>query len=210
MPIKSNSKLSRNSTDGASTSKCTHTAIKYGNDHGNLTFGKIHKKGDVTSACMLQGKDGRHQFSMDEDGARPGWTTLTSPGAIQFKCGMDLEEEQEGIFFNAENGDIDIIATNGKIRLQANDIELTTIGGGTESGHIKLKASESITMDAKKINATAVNLLNLSTPNILKLVANGRMKFISSTILAATDGCKVKDSKYNTQYHHKQEFSLAS
>ena len=67
---------------------------------------------------MLQGKDGRHQFSMDGDG-KSRWTTLTSPGAIQFKCGMDLEEEQEGIFFNAENGDIDIIATNGKIRLQA-------------------------------------------------------------------------------------------
>ena len=113
---------------------------------------------------MLQAKDGRHQFSMDNDGERPGWTTLTSPGAIQVKSGMDLEEEQVGIFFNAENGDIDIIATNGKIRMQANDIELVSIGSGTDSGHIKMTASESITMDAKKINATAKNLLRLSSP----------------------------------------------
>ena len=100
---------------------------------------------------MLQAKDGRHG-SMDNDGGpRTGWTTLTSPGAIQFKCGMDLEEEQEGIFFNAENGDSDIIATNGKIRLQANDIELVALGTGTDSGHVKVTASESITLDSRRL-----------------------------------------------------------
>ena len=64
---------------------------------------------------------------------------------------MDLKEEQEGIFFNAENGDIDIIATNGKIRLQANDIELTTLGTGTDSGHIKMTASESIQWKQRRL-----------------------------------------------------------
>ena len=205
MSSRSSSKLSRN---GQRTSKSNYTAVQYGNDHGQVSFGKVHKDGGTTSACMIQGKDGRHQFSMDEDGERPGWTTLTSPGAIQFKCGMDLKEEQEGIFFNAENGDIDIIATNGKIRMQANDIELVSIGGGTDSGHIKMTASESITMDAKKINATAKNLLRLSSPAICELIANGRLKFISSVITTATDGCKLKDSKYNHQYHHNKEFSL--
>tara|TARA_A200000113_G_scaffold226004_1_gene249397 strand:+ start:15404 stop:16030 length:627 start_codon:yes stop_codon:yes gene_type:complete len=206
MTKRSNSKLSRNGQ--ISRSKGNFTAIQYGNDHGQLLFGKVHKDGGTTSGVMLQSKDGRHQFSMDEDGDRPGCTSLTSPGAIQFKCGMDLKEEQEGIFFNAENGDIDIIATNGKIRMQANDIELVSIGGGTDSGHIKMTASESITMDAKKINATAKNLLRLSSPAICELIANGRLKFISSVITTATDGCKLKDSKYNHQYHHNKEFSL--
>ena len=205
MSTKSSSKLSRN---GQRTSKANYTAINYGNDHGQLSFGKIHKDGGTTSGVMLQAKEGRHQFSMDNDGQRPGWTSLTSPGAVQVKCGMDLEEEQVGICFNAENGDIDIIATNGKIRMQANDIELVSIGGGTDSGHIKMTASESITMDAKKINASAKNLLRLSSPAICELIANGRLKFISSVITTATDGCKLKDSKYNHQYHHNKEFSL--
>ena len=52
------------------------------------------------------------------------------------KCGHDLDEEEDGFFLESINGDIDIIATNGKIRLQANDIELVTVGGDTDAGHI--------------------------------------------------------------------------
>ena len=205
MSTQSTSNISKSQS---TTLKSNYTAIQYGNDHGQVSFGKIHRKADVTSGCMLQAKDGRHSFSMDNDGPRTGWTTLTSPGSIQFKCGMDLEEEQEGIFFNAENGDIDIIATNGKIRMQANDIELVALGAGTDGGHVKVTASEAITLDAKKINATAKNLLRLSTPSVCEIVANGRLKFISAAINAVTDGCKNKDSKYNHQYHHNKEFSL--
>ena len=52
--------------------KSNYTAIQYGNDHGQVSFGKIHRKADVTSGCMLQAKDGRHTFSMDNDGPRTG------------------------------------------------------------------------------------------------------------------------------------------
>ena len=208
MPIQRNTDISRN-TRGSATAKRNRTAIEYGNDHGHIAFGKVHKPGDVTSGVMLQAKDGRHQFFMDNDGPRKGWTTLTSPGSIQFKCGMDLEEEQCGIFFGAENGDIDIIATNGKIRLQANDIELVAVGGGTESGHIKMNASESVTIDAKKVNATAKNLMRLATPNTCEIVANGHMKMIAGVMKAATDGCSIKDSKYGHQFQHQKEFTIA-
>ena len=92
--------------EGSTTAKCNYTAIQYGNDHGSISFGKVHKKGDVTSSVMLQGKDGRHRFYMDHDGQRPGYTTLTSPGTFAVKCGMDLDAEQDGIFLNAENGEI--------------------------------------------------------------------------------------------------------
>ena len=163
------------------TAKRNYTAIDYGNDHGALAFGKVHRKGDVTSAVMLQAKDGRHRFYMDNDGQRPGYTTLTSPGTFAVKCGMDLDTEQDGIFLNAENGDIDIIASNGKIRMVADDIEFVAVGS-LEQGNIKLEASESILLDSKKITSTAKNLLRLSTPNTLEIVANGQMKMIASVI----------------------------
>ena len=84
---------------------------------------------------------------------------------------MDLEKSKEGIFFTAENGDIDIIATNGKIRMQLNDIEFIALGTGTDSGHIKMTASEAITLDAKKINATAkksFEIIILQSVNLLQ------------------------------------------
>ena len=145
---------------------------------------------------------------MDHDGQRPGYTTLTSPGTVAIKCGADLDTEQDGIFFNAENGDIDIIASNGKIRMVADDIELVAVGSN-DQGNIKLNASENIIMDAKKINCTAKNLLRLATPNTCELVANGQMKFIAAVSRSCTDASSVKADKYGNDYHHKKNFTLA-
>ena len=207
MSIRSNTGNSR-AGKGSETAKANYTAIEYGNDHGSISFGKVHKKGDVTSSVMLQGKDGRHRFYMDHDGQRKGYTTMTAPGTFALKCGMDLDAEQDGIFLNAENGDIDIIASNGKIRMVADDIELVA-KGSLDQGNIKLEASESISLDSKKIVSTAKNLLRLSTPNTLEIVANGQMKMIAAVIRAATDACSLKDDKYGHQYHHKNNFKLA-
>ena len=98
------------------TSKKNYTAVRYGNDHGSISLGHIHKDGAVTSDIFLQASDGRHGLTMDKDGPRKGWTTLTSPGNVSIKAGLDNKEAQDTIFINAENGNIDIIASNGKIR----------------------------------------------------------------------------------------------
>ena len=206
MSIRSNTGNSR-AGKGSETAKCNFTAIEYGNDHGSIAFGKVHKKGDVTSSVMLQGKDGRHRFYMDHDGQRPGYTTLTSPGTTRIRSGMDLDAEQDGLVFIADNGDIDIIASNGKIRMVADDIELVAVGA-LDQGNIKLNASESILLDSKKIVSTAKNLLRLSTPNTCEVVANGQMKFIASVIRAATNACELKDDKYGHQRMMKENFKV--
>ena len=204
MSTRSNTNNSRTGPQSG-TAKCNYTAIDYGNDNGSISFGKVHKKGDVTSGVFLQAKDGRHRFFMDNDGQRPGYTTLTSPGTFAVKCGMDLDTEQDGIFLNAENGDIDIIASNG--RMVADDIELVAVGS-LEQGHIKLNASESISLDSKKVVSTAKNLLRLSTPNTCEVVANGQMKMVAAVMRACTDGAALKPDKYGNAYHHLLNFTL--
>ena len=207
MSTRSNTNNSRTGPQSG-TAKRNYTAIDYGNDHGSASFGKVHKKGDVTSSVMLQGKDGRHRFYMDADGQRPGYTTLTSPGTTRIRSGMDLDAEQDGLVFIADNGDIDIIASNGKIRMVADDIELVAVGA-LDQGNIKLNASESILLDSKKITSTAKNLLRLATPNTLEIVANGQMKMIASVIRGATNACDLKDDKYGHQRMEKENFKLA-
>ena len=206
MSTRSNTNNSRTGPQSG-TAKRNYTAIDYGNDNGSIAFGKVHKKGDVTTGVFLQAKDGRHRFYMDNDGQRPGYTTLTSPGTFAVKCGMDLDAEQDGIFLNAENGDIDIIASNGKIRMVADDIELVAVGA-LDQGNIKLNASESILLDSKKITSTAKNLLRLATPNTLEIVANGQMKMIASVIRGATNACDLKDDKYGHQRMMKDNFKV--
>ena len=207
MSTQSTTNNSRTGEESA-TAKGNYNAVQWSNNFGAISLGKVHKKGDVTSSVMLQGKDGRHRFYMDHDGQRPGYTTLTAPGTVAIRCGADLDTEQDGIVFAAENGDIDIIASNGKIRMVADDIEFVAVGKN-DQGNIKLNASENIIMDAKKINGTAKNLLRLATPNTCELVANGQMKFIAAVSRSCTDASSIKPDKYGNDYHHKKNFTLA-
>ena len=182
------------------TAKKNYSAVKYGTDKGTLKFGSIHKKGDVTSGVMLDTPDGRHQFSLDIDGQRKGWTTSTSPGNFSLVAGEDNTEPQDTIFINAVNGNIDICATNGKIRLQATDIELIAIGEGGSKGHIKCTATETFSVyETKKIILDSKSLTKITSTGSINIAANTMMKIYGSLIKAVTDASSVKNSKTNGQ-----------
>jgi len=182
------------------TAKQNYTAVKYGNDKGTLRFGHIHKKGDVTAGVMLDTPDGRHQFSLDIDGQRKGWTTSTSPGNFQVLAGEDNTEPDDTLILNAVNGNICITAHNGKIRLQGTDIELVAIGEGGEKGHIKCTATETFTVhETKKIILDSKSMTKITTTGIMDLAANTCLKMYASLIKGVTDASAVKDSKCNTK-----------
>ena len=49
--------------DGGNNLKKNYTAIRYGNNHGSVSFGQIHHNSDVTSDVMLKASDGEHFMS---------------------------------------------------------------------------------------------------------------------------------------------------
>ena len=177
------------------TAKQNYTAIRYGNDHGAISFGHIHKPGDVTAGVKLQTSDGEHVFMMDKDGQRKGWTTSLSPGNFQVQCGEKKEEAEDSMILNALNGNILICATNGKIRLQATDIELIAVGEGSSKGNIRLDATENISTSSKSFKINAVNTLSFNSPSNMEIAANGVLTLYGSIIRGVTDACAVKDSK---------------
>ena len=181
------------------TAKNNYTAIRYGNDHGSLNCGHVHKPGDVTAGILLQAKDGRHSFFMDNDGQRKGWTSTVSPGNYQVTCGEDNEEAQDSMFLHATNGNIVVLATNGKLRLQASDIELVAIGEGGSKGNIKMTATENVSIDCKKFQFNAKNYYKLCTSGKADIIANGVLNMYGSIVKAVSDGCSLKDSKNNLQ-----------
>jgi hypothetical protein len=177
------------------TAKQNFTAIRYGNDHGSISFGHIHKQGDVTSSVLLQTPDGEHQFSLDKDGQRKGWTTSTGPGNFQVECGSANKEAQDSLILNAKNGNIIIKANNGKIRLEGTDIELIAVGEGGSKGNIRLSATENIATDSKKLLMNASVHYKLATPGTGEVICNGVLTMYGSIIRGVTDACSVKDSK---------------
>ena len=186
------------------TAKQNYTAIRYGNDHGSIAFGQIHKPGDVTAGVKLQTHEGDHAFFMDKDGPRKGWTTSLSPGNFQVQCGERKEEAEDSMILNALNGNIIICASNGKIRLQATDIELIAVGEGGSKGNIRIDATENISTSSKSFKVTAVNSFKIATPQKGEIVANGLLKIYSSVIRGVTDACAVKDSKNGNQKTGKE------
>ena len=193
----------RNNKRGGSA-KQNYTAIKYGNNQGSIAFGQIHKQGDVTSSVMLETPDGEHQLSLDLDGQRTGWTCSTSPGNFQVECGSANKEAEDSMVLNAKNGNIIIMATNGKIRLQGTDIELVAVGEGGAKGNIKMNATESIVTESKKLLMTAKSFYRIASPQTGEVVANGVLKLYSSIIRGVTDAVAVKDSKVAGQRFQKQ------
>jgi len=189
---------------GGNNVKCNYTAIRYGNDHGSIAFGKIHKRADVTSDIMLQGSDGEHFVSMDKDGTRKGWTTSMSPGNFQVECGSNKEKDSDTCMINAKNGNIDIIATNGKIRLQGNSIELVAIGDNSE-GNIKLEATETISLDSTKIIANSKVLTRIASSGITETIGNSCLKLYGSIISGVSDAVAVKNDKNGHQRYNQQQ-----
>ena len=198
MPTTGNSQSSLNRGSEGNNLKKTYTTVKYCNDHGSITFGHIHKEADVISDVMLRGSDGEHFFSMDKDGERNGWTTSMSPGNFQVECGSNRKQDDDTCMINAKNGNIDIIATNGKIRMQANSIELVAVGDNSE-GNIVLEATETISLDSSKIIMNSKIKTKIVSSGVTDICSNSCLKLYSSIIRGVTDAVAIKDSKVGGQ-----------
>lgn len=187
------------------TAKQNYTAIRYGNDHGSISFGHIHKQADVTSDVMLQASDGRHSIILDKEGPRKACTQITAPGRISIESGIDKEEAEETLFIHAHNGNVAIIASNGKLRLQGTDIELVAVGEGGSKGNIQITAeSGTIKLDSQKFLVNAKSMFSLVTPGTAKIAANGAMTLYASLIRGVSDAVANKDSKVAGQAIQKE------
>ena len=183
-------------TRDGKTAKQNYTGTRFGNDHGSISFGHIASDAAVTSDVQIQASDGRHGILLDKDGQRVGCTQITAPGRISIQSGEDKQEAEDTLFINAVNGNIDIIARNGKIRMQATDIELIAFGEGGSKGNIRLKANENIELDAdNKVLINAKAMYKLATCGAAEIVANSAMTIYSSVIKGVSDGVSVRGTK---------------
>jgi hypothetical protein len=177
------------------TAKQNYTAKALGNDHGSISFGSIHKQGEVTADVMLRASDGRHSIILDKEGKRKGCTQITAPGRITIDAGEDKTEAADTLMIHSWNGNICIVASNGKLRLQGTDIELVAVGEGGSKGNIRIKASETIELDGKKVIGTAKTLLKMASSGQVEMAANTAMNIYGSLIRNTTDAVANKEGK---------------
>lgn len=188
-----------NTASGSATTKKTFTANRVGNDHGSINLGHIHKKSDVIADVLLQASDGRHSIVLDKDSKRKGTTTSTSPGRFQVVCGMDEDSSKDTLYLEAKHGNIVIKATDGRVRIEGVSIDLITVGEGGTKGNIRMKATETIELDGKKVIINAKSMYKLATAGRAEICANSSMKIYGSIIRGVTDAVATKDSKNNNR-----------
>ena len=185
--------------DGGGTGHSNYTAQRIGNDHGNVKLGHVHKDAGTTSGVLIETTDALHHLTLEKAGERKGHTISVSPGDTVIEAGEKNTVDQTTIFINAVNGDICLIASNGKIRMQADDIEMIANGGGGNKGNIVMRAVENIKTDSKKFLVNATNFYKIVTPGYAEICANSGMTLYASLIRGVTDAVAVKDSKVGGQ-----------
>lgn len=190
--------------DTNSRSCKTYTASRLGNDHGSINFGHIHQQAEVIADVLLQASDGRHSICLDKNNVRQGCTQITAPGRITIESGEDRKESEDTLFIHAWNGNIDIIAKNGKIKLQGTDIELVAVGEGGSKGNIKLTSNESILLDSKKVLTNASTACKIVSSGTVEMAANSCLQIYASVAKIATDASANKDSKVGTKTLQKK------
>jgi len=199
MASHSNSGSDPKGADNRGTAHTNYTAQRIGNDHGNIKFGHIHKDGATTSGVLLETTDALHHMTLEKAGQRKGHTIMNSPGDTVIKAGEKNVESQTTIYVEAVNGDIVLNARNGKIRMNAKDIELTASGETGNKGNVTVTATENIKLESKKFLVNASNFLRLSSPGTVELAANSGMIIYASLIRGVTDAVAIKDSKVGGQ-----------
>jgi hypothetical protein len=178
-----------------------HT-IRYGNKDGELKFGHITDNNETDAFIVRSGADPNHYIEMCSTGGpnRKNGTVCRSTGTFQVKAGDKVKStstpENYAIVFEAVDGDILLSAPNGRVKIDAQNIDLVGLRGfDGKNGTITLSANEKIILDSKGSidikGAVSVKLFSNDTVNIIgKAILNvygGLIDFAdgSSTTLAA-------------------------
>ena len=180
-----------------------------GTEHGRLSFGHVRDSNEI-SACMLQsGPDGgRHYIVMEETGSAEegtkGSTKSFCPGTFTVKSGKDIVNYPEGkdeprnipaIWYEAENGDIIIKAPRGRIKLEAESIELTAKGFDGRTGNILMDADDKIALNAQIVDVKSRVSTKIFSESTVDMIGKGIMNVYGGLVDFADRTTKGKPSK---------------
>lgn len=168
--------------------KETFEALEYGNRWGRINLGGLNLSGqggldsDVLSGIGLQAYNSLHYMQMENDGPRKGWTLQRNPGVWEVKCGDSVKEGEIGGYIQVENGDLVLKAPNGRIRLQAVDIDLRADGYDEKTGVINIDSNNEVSINTGQFKVTSNNGINLFSPKSIDIVSNTAMNLASNFV----------------------------
>ena len=82
-------------------------------------------------------------IALQQNGELNGSIIVSAPSTFQIACGESPVQDVAGVWY-AENGDINIHAPKGRVRISAMSIDLIATGDGKETGYVSINANTEI------------------------------------------------------------------
>lgn len=155
-----------------------------GTKDGQIAFGQIHQD-QVKSSVMIQGQESLEYISIDQTAPRKRWMTSRCRGRYQVKCGDDIPKDEIGMWFNADRSDI-LIQTKGRLRLEAENIDLIARGPDPSKGVVNIISNESVNIETKKFTANANESISIFTDGTMQQSAMNIMRIYGGSIQKIT------------------------
>ena len=122
-----------------------------------------------------------HFVVLQQTGKMRGSIINSAPATYQIFCGEKPVNGKAGVWF-AESGDIDIRAPQGKITLEANNIEIISSGSGSGStGHILMGADGKIHGFSDDIKWQAGDSIALQGDGSISSITTGKVETVAGS-----------------------------
>jgi hypothetical protein len=161
-----------------------------GTKDGMVSFGHIHPD-QVKSSVMIQGQESLEYIAIDQTEPRRRWMTHRCRGRYQVGCGDDIPKDQVGFWVNAESSDI-LIQTKGRIRMEAENIDLIARGPDPSKGVINIISNESVNVETKKFTVNANESISIFTDGEMQQTAINIMKIFAGSVQKMTSTSALK------------------
>lgn len=174
-----------------------YRAIRYGNQNGEVKFGHVHQDETLSAAMLRSGTDPLHYITLDSTGddTRKNSTICRSKGSFQVKAADDVIKGKVGIYLDSVNGDIVLRAPNGRIRLEAVNIDMKATGENDENGNITIEGNSKVIINAPTIDVNSSVSSKFFSENTVELIGRSILNIYGGMIDVADGATAVKGSK---------------
>ena len=114
-------------------------------------------------------------IGLQQNGELNGSIIVSAPSTFQIACGEAPVNDVAGVWY-AENGDINIHAPKGRIRLSAMSIDLIATGDGSKTGYVSINANTKFDVEAGTIAMESDEAVSVSS-NTMDVNTTGRCEF---------------------------------
>ena len=100
-------------------------------------------------------------IGLQQGGELDGSIICSAPSTFQIACGESPAQDVAGVWY-AENGDINIHAPRGRIRLSAMSIDLIATGDGKKTGYVSVNANTEFNVEAGNVVVNSDDNISLN------------------------------------------------